>query len=201
MTHHPAAIFVPSPAALRQSWPTAAIVLAWASFCWMLGELWLASNVAAPLIPSIALAWFGAGLALGGLAFSLAGVAAIARHGGRTRTLFSAAAVPFLVLFGVWLTNANDLALRARFSASDGDLNAIADLAAGGQEPMPAFGTLDGGWFTVRAVDQSDGCIRLTTNVDGDVTAGLARCTVDVPQASGLAFRHLSGDWWVWRSE
>ena len=201
MTSHPAAIFVPSPAAWRQSWSTSAIVLAWASLCWLLGELWLSSNVTAPLVPSIALAWFGVGLAVGTLAFSAAGCLASLRRRGRPIPLFAAAAVP-LVMFGLfWMVDANGLPLRARFELSQRTLDSIADRAEAGEETMPPFGTLDGGWFTVRGVAVQDGCTRLTTAVDGAVMAGLARCSVQTPSATGLRFDRVTGDWWSWRTE
>ena len=143
----------------------------------------------------------GVGLGVGALAFSAAGCLASIRHRGRPFPLFGAAAVP-LAIFGLfWALDSNGLPLRARFELSRGTLDSIADRAEAGEETMPPFGTLDGGWFTVRAVAVQDGCTRLTTAVDGAVTAGFARCSVEPPPATGLRFGRVTGDWWTWQTE
>lgn len=201
MEHHPAAIFVPSPAAWRQSWSTSALVLAWASACWLAGELWLSSNVTAPLVPAVALAWFGIGLGIGALAFSIAGTMAAFRRCGRAIPLYASAALPLLLFAAFWLVDSRGLPLRARFELSQGQLDGIADRFEAGAQPMPAFGTLDGGWFDVHALAGDGGCTRLTTTVDGSATAGLARCSVGPPVAADLRFEHITGPWWQWRSD
>ncbi|MFN8616302.1 MAG: hypothetical protein U0837_04355 [Dehalococcoidia bacterium] len=201
MEHHAAAIFVPSPAAWRQSWSTSALVLGWASVCWLAGELWLSSNVMAPLVPAVALAWFGIGLGVGALAFSIAGTAAAFRRSQRAAPLFAAAALPLVLFAAFWVLDTRGIPLRARFELSQGQLDGIADRFEAGEQPMPAFGTLDGGWFDVHALADDGACTRLTTAVDGSTTAGLARCSGAVPSVNGVKFERVTGEWWAWRSD
>lgn len=199
MEQHPAAIFVPSPAAWRQSWPTSALVLAWASVCWLLGETWLSSNVAAPLIPAVALAWFGFGLGAGSLVFGVAGALAAFRGSDRALPLFAAAATPVILFAGSWLLDSRGLPLRARFELSHRRLDGIADRYEAGEELMPAFGTLDGGWFDIHAIATNGTCTRLTTTIDGSLTAGLARCVEAPAPAPRVRLHHISQGWWSWR--
>lgn len=200
MEHHPAAIFVPSPAAWRQSWSTSALVLGWASACWLAGELWLSSNVMAPLVPAVALGWFGIGLGIGVLAFTIAGTMAAFRRSGRAVPLFAATVAPLVMFAAFHLLDSSGLPLRARFELSQARLDGIADRFEAGAQPMPAFGTLEGGWFDIHALAGDGRCTRLTTAVDGRTTAGLARCG-ETPGAAGTTFEHVSGPWWAWRSD
>ena len=115
--------------------------------------------------------------------------------------LFLSAALPLLLFGAFWLLDSRGLPLRARFALSEDRLGNIADRLEAGEQPMPAFGTLDGGWFTVHAVASEGACTRLTTTVDGDTTAGLARCREDPQPTTGVSFEHVSGAWWAWRTD
>jgi hypothetical protein len=166
--------------------------------CWLAAELWLESNVIAPLVPSVALAWFGVGLGVGALAFAGAGALTSLRQRGRGLGLVLAAAPPLAAFLLLWAATNQDWPIHARFGGSHSALNELADRVAAGERP----GDTRAGWFTVRESQAANTCVLLMTANDGDRTGGFARCAFGAKPgpADGYTFAHLSGDWWTWRT-